>query len=118
MKDKEKEKKVRYLSPSFKKGVVKEKKEDPNEEESDFKINLIKADDDEEEDEKDGSKSPSKHKRKSTKGKEEKHKKEIPEDMKVNALPQGRVKSVSSQSKMDSRKLIKIHSLYYKMNII
>ena len=98
MKDKEKEKKVRYLSPSFKKGVVKEKKEDPNEEESDFKINLIKADDDEEEDEKDGSKSPSKHKRKSTKGKEEKHKKEIPEDMKVNALPQGRVKSVSSQS--------------------
>ena len=103
MKDKEKEKKVRYLSPSFKKGVVKEKKEDPNEEESDFKINLIKADDDEEEDEKDGSKSPSKHKRKSTKGKEEKHKKEIPEDMKV---------------KMDSRKLIKIHSLYYKMNII
>ena len=96
--EKKEEKKVRYLSPSFKKGVVKEKKEDPNEEESDFKINLIKADDDEEEDEKDGSKSPSKHKRKSTKGKEEKHKKEIPEDMKVNALPQGRVKSVSSQS--------------------
>ena len=98
MKDKEKEKKVRYLSPSFRKGVVKEKKEDQDEEESDFKINLIKADDDEEEDEKDGSKSPSKHKRKSTKGKDEKHKKEIPEDMKVNALPQGRVKSVSSQS--------------------
>ena len=103
MKDKEKEKKVRYLSPSFRKGVVKEKKEE--EEESDFKINLIKADDDDDEEE--GSKSPSKNKRKSVKGKDEKEKKEhhhhgstqiIPEDMKVNALPTGRVKSVSSQS--------------------
>ena len=103
MKDKEKEKKVRYLSPSFRKGVVKEKKEE--EEESDFKINLIKADD--EDDEEDGSKSPSKNKRKSVKGKDDKEKKEhhhhgstqiVPEDMKVNALPTGRVKSVSSQS--------------------
>ena len=102
MKDKEKEKKVRYLSPSFRKGVVKEKKEE--EEESDFKINLIKADDDDEEEE--GSKSPSKNKRKSVKGKDDKEKKEhhhgstqiVPEDMKVNALPTGRVKSVSSQS--------------------
>ena len=103
MKDKEKEKKVRYLSPSFRKGVVKEKKEE--EEESDFKINLIKADDDDDEEE--GSKSPSKNKRKSVKGKDDKEKKEhhhhgstqiIPEDMKVNALPTGRVKSVSSQS--------------------
>ena len=103
MKDKEKEKKVRYLSPSFRKGVVKEKKEE--EEESDFKINLIKADDDDDEDE--GSKSPSKNKRKSVKGKDDKEKKEhhhhgstqiVPEDMKVNALPTGRVKSVSSQS--------------------
>ena len=103
MKDKEKEKKVRYLSPSFRKGVVKEKKEE--EEESDFKINLIKADDDDDEEE--GSKSPSKNKRKSVKGKDDKEKKEhhhhgssqiVPEDMKVNALPTGRVKSVSSQS--------------------
>ena len=59
-KDKEKSSKGRYLSPSFRKGVVKDKKDD--EEESDFKINLIKADD-EEEDEKD-SKSPSKNKKK------------------------------------------------------
>ena len=103
MKEKEKEKKVRYLSPSFRKGVVKEKKEE--EEESDFKINLIKADDDDDEEE--GSKSPSKNKRKSVKGKDDKEKKEhhhhgssqiVPEDMKVNALPTGRVKSVSSQS--------------------
>jgi len=103
MKDKEKEKKVRYLSPSFRKGVVKEKKEE--EEESDFKINLIKADDDDDEEE--GSKSPSKNKRKSVKGKDDKEKKEhhhhgssqiVPEDMKVNALPTGRVKSVSSQT--------------------
>ena len=103
MKDKEKEKKVRYLSPSFRKGVVKEKKEE--EEESDFKINLIKADDDDDEEE--GSKSPSKNKRKSVKGKDDKEKKEhhhhgstqiVPEDMKVNALLTGRVKSVSSQS--------------------
>ena len=103
MKDKEKEKKVRYLSPSFRKGMVKEKKEE--EEESDFKINLIKADDDDDEEE--GSKSPSKNKRKSVKGKDDKEKKDhhhhgssqiVPEDMKVNALPTGRVKSVSSQS--------------------
>ena len=101
-KDKEKSSKGRFLSPSFRKGVVKEKKED--EEESDFKINLIKADD-EEEDEKD-SKSPSKNKKKSGKGKDDKEKKEhhrssvqiVPEDMKVNALPNGRVKNVASSS--------------------
>ena len=101
-KDKEKSSKGRYLSPSFRKGVVKDKKED--EEESDFKINLIKADE-EEEDEKD-SKSPSKNKKKSGKGKDDKEKKEhhrssvqiVPEDMKVNALPNGRVKNVASLS--------------------
>ena len=101
-KDKEKSSKGRYLSPSFRKGVVKDKKED--EEESDFKINLIKADD-EEEDEKD-SKSPSKNKKKSGKGKDDKEKKEhrrssvqiVPDDMKVNALPNGRVKNAASLS--------------------
>ena len=108
MKDKEKEKssKGRYLSPSFRKGVVKEKdkdkKEEKVEEDGDFKINLMKVEDDEE-DEKEESKSPSKHKKKSLKGKEDKEKKEhhhhqIPEDLKVNALSTGRVKSVSSQS--------------------
>ena len=41
MKDKEKDKKnkQRYLSPSFRKGAVKEKKEE--EDDGDFKINLI-----------------------------------------------------------------------------
>ena len=107
MKDKEKSNKGRYLSPSFRKGVVKDKKEEKDEDDGDFKINLIKADDDEE-DEKDDSKSPSKNKKKSIKGKEDvKDKKEhkhrsstqnVPEDLKVNALPTGRVKSISSQS--------------------
>ena len=104
MKDKEKSGKGRFLSPSFRKGMVKEKKEE--EEEGDFKINLIKADDDEEEDEKE-TKSPSKNKKKSIKGKEDKEKKEhhhhgstqvVPEDMKVNSLPNGHVKNVASQS--------------------
>ena len=101
-KDKEKSSKGRYLSPSFRKGVVKDKKEE--EDDGDFKINLIKADD-EEEDEKD-SKSPSKNKKKSGKGKDDKEKKEhrrssvqiVPDDMKVNALPNGRVKNVASLS--------------------
>ena len=99
-KDKEKSSKGRYLSPSFRKGVVKEKKEDDDD--GDFKINLIKADD-EEEDEKD-SKSPSKNKKKSGKGKDDKkehHRSSVqivPEDMKVNALPNGRVKNVASLS--------------------
>ena len=99
-KDKEKSSKGRYLSPSFRKGVVKDKKDD-EEEESDFKINLIKADD-EEEDEKD-SKSPSKNKKKSGKDKDKKeHRRSsvqiIPEDMKVNPFPSGRVKNVASLS--------------------
>ena len=104
MKDKEKSGKGRFLSPSFRKGMVKEKKEE--EEEGDFKINLIKADDDEEEDEKE-TKSPSKNKKKSIKGKDDKEKKEhhhhgstqvVPEDMKVISLPNGHVKNVASQS--------------------
>ena len=44
-KDKDKKNKGRYLSPSFRKGVVKEKKED-KEDDGEFKINLICADDD------------------------------------------------------------------------
>ena len=106
MKDKEKSTKGRYLSPSFRKGVVKEKKEEKDDnDDGEFKINLMKVDDDE--DDNDFSKSPSKNKKKS-KGKEDaKEKKEhhhhgstqvVPEDLKVNALPTGRVKSVSSQS--------------------
>ena len=106
MKDKEKSTKGRYLSPSFRKGVVKEKKEEKDDnDDGEFKINLMKVDDDE--DDNDFSKSPSKNKKKS-KGKEDaKEKKEhhhhgstqvVPEDLKVNALPTSRVKSVSSQS--------------------
>ena len=106
MKDKEKSTKGRYLSPSFRKGVVKGKKEEKDDnDDGEFKINLMKVDDDE--DDNDFSKSPSKNKKKS-KGKEDaKEKKEhhhhgstqvVPEDLKVNALPTGRVKSVSSQS--------------------
>ena len=108
MKDKEKDKKskTRFLSPSFRKGVVKEKKEE--EEEGEFKINLINAEmDDEEEKEESKSPSPSKHKKGTKKKDEKEDKKEhkhrgsthtIPEDMKVNASPEGRVKNVGSLS--------------------
>ena len=102
-KDKEKKNKTRFLSPSFRKGVVKEKKE---EDDGEFKINLINADveDDNEEAEEPKSKSPkkqkdSKHSPKKEKDKEHHHHHhKIAEDMKVNALPEGRVKKVSSYS--------------------
>ena len=101
MKDKDKEKnaKGRYLSPSFRKGVVKEKKEEDNDDDG-FKINLMKADDDE--DEKDVSKSPSKNKKKSSKAKDSKEKEkggsQPSEKIKVNALSTGRVLNVAYQS--------------------
>ena len=102
-KDKEKKNKTRFLSPSFRKGVVKEKKE---EDDGEFKINLINADveDDNEEAEEPKSTSPkkqkdSKHSPKKEKDKEHHHHHhKITEDMKVNALPEGRVKKVSSYS--------------------
>jgi serine/threonine protein phosphatase PrpC len=103
-KDKEKKSKARFLSPSFRKGVVKEKKEE--EDDGEFKINLINADveDDNEEAEEPKSTSPkkqkdSKHSPKKEKDKEHHHHHhKIAEDMKVNALPEGRVKKVSSYS--------------------
>ena len=101
MKDKDKEKnaKGRYLSPSFRKGAVKEKKEEDNDDDG-FKINLMKADDDE--DEKDVSKSPSKYKKKSSKAKDSKEKEkggsQPSEKIKVNALSTGRVLNVAFQS--------------------
>ena len=101
MKDKDKEKnaKGRYLSPSFRKGVVKEKKEE-DDDDNGFKINLMKADDDE--DEKDVSKSPSKNKKKSSKVKDDKEKEkggsQPSEKIKVNALSTGRVLNVAYQS--------------------
>ena len=48
-KDKDKKNKVRYLSPSFRKGVVKDKKEE--EDDGEFKINLISAENDEDDEE-------------------------------------------------------------------
>ena len=102
-KDKEKKNKTRFLSPSFRKGVVKEKKEE--EDDGEFKINLINADveDDNEEAEEPKSTSPKKQKDsknspKKEKDKEHHHHHKIPEDMKVNALSEGRVKKVSSYS--------------------
>ena len=96
-KDKEKKNKTRYLSPSFRKGVVKEQKED--EEEGEFKINLINADVEDDNEEGEDSKSPSKKKSsKKDKDKEHHHHHKITEDMKVNALPEGRVKKVGSYS--------------------
>ena len=104
-KDKDKKNKGRFLSPSFRKGVVKEKKEDDDD--GGFKINLISA---EAEDDEPKSPSPPKHKKgKHKEGKEDQkdEKKEhhhrgsthsIPDNMKVNALPEGRVKNVGSQS--------------------
>ena len=56
-KDKDKKNKGRFLSPSFRKGVVKEKKEDDDD--GGFKINLISA---EPEDDEPKSPSPPKHK--------------------------------------------------------
>ena len=128
-KDKDKKNKGRFLSPSFRKGAVKEKKVE--EDDGEFKINLFSAENDEDDDE---SKSPSPNKHKKTKKKEEKEnsnialvKKEskdktnkekdkdkdkekgkehhhrssvhtIPEDCKINAIPEGRVKKVASLS--------------------
>ena len=96
-KDNEKKNKTRYLSPSFRKGVVKEKKED--EDDGEFKINLINADVEDDNEEGENSKSPSKKKgSKKDKDKEHHHHHKITEDMKVNALPEGRVKNVGSYS--------------------
>ena len=101
-KDKDKKNKGRYLSPSFRKGVVKDKKEDDDD--GGFKINLISA---EPEDDEPKSPSPPKHKKGKRKEDQKDEKKEhhhrgsthsIPDNMKVNASPEGRVKNVGSQS--------------------
>jgi len=116
-KEKDKKNKGRFLSPSFRKGAVKEKKED--EDDGGFKIDLIAAENDEEDNE---SKSPSPNKNKRKNKKEEKdkpnivpikddpkdkNKKEnrrssmshnVPEDCKINALPEGHIKKVGSYS--------------------
>ena len=108
-KDKEKEskKKQRYLSPSFRKGGVKEKeKEEEDSDDGDFKINLIEADDDD-----DDTKSPSPPKKKSDKRKSQEDSKIInmvpvkgsteqtgKDKKSVNASSEGHVKNVGSYS--------------------
>ena len=108
-KDKEKEskKKQRYLSPSFRKGGVKEKEKDEEDsDDGDFKINLIEADDDD-----DDTKSPSPPKKKSDKRKSQEDSKIInmvpvkgnteqtgKDKKSVNALSEGHVKNVGSYS--------------------
>ena len=105
-KDKDKKNKQRYLSPSFRKGAVKEKKEEENDD-GDFKINLISAEP-EEEVEEPKSPSPPKHKKGSKRKDEQKEDKKehhhrgsthtITDEMKVKAIPEGRVKNVGSLS--------------------
>ena len=117
--EKDKKNKGRFLSPSFRKGAVKDKKEE--EDDGGFKINLMAAGNDDD----DESKSPSPPKPKKGKKKEEKGKinlvpikddtkekdkdkqKEhhhrgstqgISEDCKVKATPQGRIKKIASLS--------------------
>ena len=113
-KNKDKKNKGRYLSPSFRKGAEKEKKE---EEEGGFKINLIAAENDDDDED---TKSPSPNKHKKNKKKEEKEKPNIttikddtkekekskhrssthtiPDECKINAIPEGRIKKVASLS--------------------
>ena len=118
-KDKDKKSKGRFLSPSFRKGAVKEKKEEGDE--GEFKLNLIAAENDEDDDGESKSPSPNKHKKgkkkeekekpnittyKEEPKEKEKEKKEhhhkrssiIPDDCKVNAIKEGRVKKVASFS--------------------
>ena len=111
-KDKDKKNKARYLSPSFRKGVVKDKK-DEEEDEGEFKINLISAQNDDE-DEESKSPSPTKHKKGTKKEKDDKKDSKtniapikehhrgsthnVPESMKVNASKDGRVKKVGTYS--------------------
>ena len=116
-KEKDKKGKDRFLSPSFRKGVVKDKKEE--EDDGEFKINLIAAENDDDGEES-KSPSPNKHRKKNKKEDKEninlvpvkedpKDKKDphnrrssvshsIPDDCRVNAIPGGRVKRVGSFS--------------------
>ena len=113
-KEKDKKGKDRFLSPSFRKGVVKDKKEE--EDDGEFKINLIAAENDDDGEES-KSPSPNKHRKKNKKedkeninlvpvkeDKKDPHNRRssvshsIPDDCRVNAIPGGRVKKVGSFS--------------------
>jgi serine/threonine protein phosphatase PrpC len=92
-KDKDKKNRGRFLSPSFRKGAVKDKKEKENEDGDEFKINLMNAEEENEEPEE------PKVTQKKSKGKEHhSHSSKSNPDMKVNALPEGRVKKVGAYS--------------------
>ena len=105
MRNKDKKKTGRCLSPSFRKGNVIKDNLDEDSDDYDFKINLIEAEDDEEE-----SKSPSPQKRKPDKKKSKESstinissiknntEQTIKEKKTVNALKEGRVKNVGSYS--------------------
>ena len=105
MRNKEKKKTGRCLSPSFRKGNVIKDNLDEDSDYGDFKINLIEAEEDEEE-----SKSPSPQKRKPDKKKSKESstinissiknntEQTIKEKKTVNALKEGRVKNVGSYS--------------------
>ena len=105
MRNKDKKKTGRCLSPSFRKGNVIKDNLDEDSDDGDFKINLIEAEDDEEE-----SKSPSPQKRKPDKKKSKESstinissiknntEQTIKEKKTVNALKEGRVKNVGSYS--------------------
>ena len=105
MRNKDKKKTGRCLSPSFRKGNVIKDSLDEDSDYGDFKINLIEAEEDEEE-----SKSPSPQKRKPDKKKSKESstinissiknntEQTIKEKKTVNALKEGRVKNVGSYS--------------------
>ena len=105
MRNKDKKKTGRCLSPSFRKGNVIKDNLDEDSDYGDFKINLIEAEEDEEE-----SKSPSPQKRKPDKKKSKESstinissiknntEQTIKEKKTVNALKEGRVKNVGSYS--------------------
>ena len=105
MRNKDKKKTGRCLSPSFRKGNVIKDNLDEDSDDGDFKINLIEAEDEEEE-----SKSPSPQKRKPDKKKSKESstinissiknntEQTIKDKKTVNALKEGRVKNVGSYS--------------------
>ena len=105
MRNKDKKKTGRCLSPSFREGNVIKDNLDGDSDDGDFKINLIEAEDEEEE-----SKSPSPQKRKPDKKKSKESstinissiknntEQTIKEKKTVNALKEGRVKNVGSYS--------------------
>ena len=99
-KDKEKKSNDRFLSPSFRKGAIKDKKE-KEEKGDEFKINLFNAEDENEEEIEESKNSSSKKHKKH--GKEKEHHShssstKVTPVIKVNALPEGRVKKVGAFS--------------------